>query len=286
MNGETSYDIYSVIAGNLKTDKIYESYNLTFRQADKIFESLKKSREYPVIVLYEGDISIRGIGSERGEEKEPRYEVLCRHEKQSKDKDGSFNKDIQVRDNYTFYEDSGHGWLEVPLQELKDFGIQERITSFSFLYKEMAYLEEDVDAGTFLDIRNKLPKKAEIHTHYIGGMCYIREFPQYKPGDIQPDKDNPARIFKKTTGEVKVVIARFINDVSINGLEYLLGENGKAKEFNNKEEAVLFLRNHGVYDKDIGHFKFNRVDTDNERPTPSQNSSKRKRHDLNDDRGR
>jgi len=107
------------------------------------------------------------------------------------------NNDIPVQTSYTFYEDSGHGWLEVPLQELQDLGIQERITGFSYLYKGKVYLEEDEDAGTFLDMRNKLPKKAAIHNCYFNGMCFIRTYPHYEPGNIQSGKDNPVR---KNTG--------------------------------------------------------------------------------------
>jgi hypothetical protein len=104
---------------------------------------------------------------------------------EDKENDTITNKDIQAKNNYTFYEDSSHGWLEVPLQELKDLGIQERITSFSYVFKGMAYLEEDLDAGTFLDIRNKLPNKAEIRNHCIDGLCYIRNYSHYEPGKVQ-----------------------------------------------------------------------------------------------------
>jgi hypothetical protein len=68
-----------------------------------------------------------------------------------------------------------------------------------------------------------------------------------------------------------------------------LGKNGKAKEFNNKEEVVLFLRNHGVYDKDIGHFIYKEVDKEKSPEShehllkPQKN---RKGNDLEDGRGR
>lgn len=38
-----------------------------------------------------------------------------------------------------------------------------------------------------------------------------------------------------------IVIGRPINGISLNGLEYLLNENGDYKEFNSKEEAKTFL---------------------------------------------
>ena len=56
---------------------------------------------------------------------------------------------------FTFHSDAGHGWVEVPLAVLKDLGIADKITSYSYMRTctrdgVTAYLEEDCDAGTFL----------------------------------------------------------------------------------------------------------------------------------------
>ena len=50
---------------------------------------------------------------------------------------------------YTFYNDPGHGWLEVPIAELKRLGIYNSISPYSYVKGDMAYLEEDLDASTF-----------------------------------------------------------------------------------------------------------------------------------------
>jgi len=50
-----------------------------------------------------------------------------------------------------FYFDSGHGWLEVTYEELIDLGITKRITNWSYRDGEKVYLEEDIDAGTYVD---------------------------------------------------------------------------------------------------------------------------------------
>jgi hypothetical protein len=48
---------------------------------------------------------------------------------------------------YEFINDPGHGWLKVPLSDLpKDLEFSE----YSFFDDEFAYLEEDCDAGLFL----------------------------------------------------------------------------------------------------------------------------------------
>jgi hypothetical protein len=53
--------------------------------------------------------------------------------------------------NYKFITDGGHGWLSVPLEELKELGITRQISSYSYMTQTRAYLEEDCDAAVFLD---------------------------------------------------------------------------------------------------------------------------------------
>ena len=54
---------------------------------------------------------------------------------------------------YPFHEDAGHGWLEVPMQYLKDLNILKDISGYSYKSYDgkTAYLEEDLDASVFLD---------------------------------------------------------------------------------------------------------------------------------------
>jgi len=49
-----------------------------------------------------------------------------------------------------FFEDPGHGWLEVPIAAIKHLGIQDKISGYSYRKGTMAYLEEDCDFSTFL----------------------------------------------------------------------------------------------------------------------------------------
>lgn len=56
---------------------------------------------------------------------------------------------------YTFIEDPSHGWLEVPVSELVALGIADKITRYSYKHNGMAYLEEDCDASTFLEARER-----------------------------------------------------------------------------------------------------------------------------------
>jgi hypothetical protein len=50
---------------------------------------------------------------------------------------------------YTFISDPGHGWLAVPVKELRDLGIVQDISPYSYLKDGVAYLEEDCDLAVF-----------------------------------------------------------------------------------------------------------------------------------------
>ena len=53
---------------------------------------------------------------------------------------------------YIFHSDPGHGWLEVELSELYQFGIANKITKYSYQDGYKVYLEEDCDASLFADV--------------------------------------------------------------------------------------------------------------------------------------
>jgi len=53
-----------------------------------------------------------------------------------------------------------------------------------------------------------------------------------------------------------VAVSRSINGISINGDEWLLEDDEKLKLFSHKDEAVEFLKNHGITDTDIESYTF------------------------------
>ena len=97
---------------------------------------------------------------------------------------------------YTFYEDPGHGWLEVPTPELRELGIAHKISTCSYVYPNgrFVYLEEDCDLTTFLEA--KLPDMtwperrdwfaANVEVNDRATLCgaaeiKIRRYPGYNP---------------------------------------------------------------------------------------------------------
>lgn len=56
-----------------------------------------------------------------------------------------------------------------------------------------------------------------------------------------------------------IIVAKHIENISLNDLEYLLDDEGNIKYFNSKDEAVEFLIDAGADEDDIEFFKF--IDT-------------------------
>ena len=60
--------------------------------------------------------------------------------------------------NYIFHEDAGHGWLQVPQQEIDDLNLRGKISPYSYESDLFAFLEEDLDTGVFLKAKFGFPE--------------------------------------------------------------------------------------------------------------------------------
>jgi hypothetical protein len=65
---------------------------------------------------------------------------------------------------YIFHSDPGHGWLAVKRKELKDLGIFEKVSGYSYQRGQTVYLEEDCDASLFLNAKKKANKDMAVAT--------------------------------------------------------------------------------------------------------------------------
>jgi hypothetical protein len=54
-----------------------------------------------------------------------------------------------------FFSDPAHGWLEVPLNLVKELNLGQKITKYSYIKGDFAYLEEDQDAPAFMREANQ-----------------------------------------------------------------------------------------------------------------------------------
>ncbi len=88
-----------------------------------------------------------------------------------------------------FHQDPGHGWICVKISELEALGIADKITEFSYMRKQSAYLEEDTDYTTYL---NAL-KSRGIELETVDGKIFdkphpIRRFQPYQYESTAPLK--------------------------------------------------------------------------------------------------
>jgi hypothetical protein len=172
----------------LAEDKLFEireiKKGLTFTQADLTFDSRILIGAYPSVTLFEGTDAIRTYKKTTGEKRALKYEVLSGLGRILTLPEKMAYTAMEVKDGYIYHHDSAHGWLEVPAGEIKAMGLEKRISPYSYSYQDKVYLEEDLDAGTFLNIRKLLPKPVAIQSTYLDGMCYIRDYPHYRAENI------------------------------------------------------------------------------------------------------
>ena len=82
--------------------------------------------------------------------------------------------------NYIFFEDAGHGWLKVSKDELKDLGILEQISKYSYVFKDSVYLEEDYDMNLFVGTKQKQTGKIIKYKTVYSATSGIRNFPRFE----------------------------------------------------------------------------------------------------------
>jgi hypothetical protein len=184
---------FTIFAENIKPELYRAESGLPFTRADLLFEIYKKDGRHPHISLFEHTTPIRVYKKEAGERRDIRYEVIHGLIGIAGRPKNTTYKSKAVQNVYMYHHDSGHGWLEVPARELQMIGLQDRITPHSYLHQGKAYLEEDIDAWTFMDIRKLLPKLVTVQNNFMNGMCPIRNYPHYDPKEFPPERDMPER---------------------------------------------------------------------------------------------
>jgi hypothetical protein len=85
----------------------------------------------------------------------------------------------------TFHCDRGHGWLEVPREDIDALGLADQISAYSYAMASthkragMVYLEEDCDASRYLDAAKAAGYTLQIVEKYTDGDSPIRNMAQF-----------------------------------------------------------------------------------------------------------
>lgn len=82
-----------------------------------------------------------------------------------------------------FISDAGHCWLAVPLVTLYEYGLEPRISMFSYVdaRRGLAYLEEDCDAPLFLKALWDKGIDPSFEDVYDGDVSFVRKLPAFRP---------------------------------------------------------------------------------------------------------
>ena len=65
-----------------------------------------------------------------------------------------------------YYHDAGHGWVKVPVAKLKEYDLIDKISYYSYMKNDHAYLEEDCDAHVYFRALDNRNIKFELRNHY------------------------------------------------------------------------------------------------------------------------
>ena len=70
----------------------------------------------------------------------------------------SSEESFEFNDRYELIDGPGHAWLKVPIQEIVQLALEEKISTYSYMDTQFVYLEEDLDLSVFIRARAGLPE--------------------------------------------------------------------------------------------------------------------------------
>lgn len=84
---------------------------------------------------------------------------------------------------FRFYADPGHGWARVPLAQLRELDLIGKITPYSYMRRDCAYLEEDCDLSTFFVAYRKRHGSDPVLRGHTSAwrQSRIRNYARYSP---------------------------------------------------------------------------------------------------------
>jgi len=82
--------------------------------------------------------------------------------------------------SFDYIVDPGHGWLKVSKQLLRDLGIADAITTYSYQRGDYAYLEEDCDMVALYTALRAKGVEPMLRHRYANQRSRIRGYDSYQ----------------------------------------------------------------------------------------------------------
>jgi len=79
-----------------------------------------------------------------------------------------------------FIQDPAHGWISVKRSDLKLLGIEDEISPFSYQKGNRVYLEEDRDAGIYLDKAKQAGWEIALNESFTNRRSWVRYQERYQ----------------------------------------------------------------------------------------------------------
>lgn len=81
--------------------------------------------------------------------------------------------------NYKYFQDPSHGWIEVPVAELRRLKIDDKISPYSYRNGHFVYLEEDCDASLWAQAKSLADEQYELDDLWTNNDSIVRTFKAY-----------------------------------------------------------------------------------------------------------
>lgn len=113
----------------------------------------------------------------------------------------------KIPKKYFFYDDPAHAWLKVEKSELERLGILNDISQYSYIKGDYVYLEEDMDATSFIEAKEKFGEKVEFENVSTDNRSKIRSYDSFRPNvkyyigtELKDKKGNKFRVTEYHSG--------------------------------------------------------------------------------------
>lgn len=87
--------------------------------------------------------------------------------------------------SFKYYQDAGHGWIAVKRDFLKNLGILDNISYYSFQKGKTVYLEEDCDAGILISTLKHRGMEFELTSRHYEHTAPIRFYDRFSLNDSE-----------------------------------------------------------------------------------------------------
>ena len=82
--------------------------------------------------------------------------------------------------NIKFFADPAHGWGEVPISLIKELGIADKISQYSYMKGDNAYLEEDCDLSVLMNALEAQGITANFVEVWTNNDSPVRRYQSFK----------------------------------------------------------------------------------------------------------